>query len=59
MSVAQSKVEQQALGLLRAFERAGRNVKRVVIEGKRIELELVQGDSQDEFDGIDMRHDKT
>jgi uncharacterized protein YkuJ len=50
----------RALSLLRTFEQAGRPVKRVVIDGRKLEFEFVKReDSQDEFDGIDMRHDQT
>lgn len=52
------KLEQQALRMLAAFESAGRSVSRVVIEGRRIELELSKGEDGDEFDRIDMRHGK-
>lgn len=52
-------IAQKALGLLSAFERAGREVSRVSIEGKRIELVLSKPAEQDEFERIDMRHDKT
>lgn len=53
-------VADRALSLLRTFEKAGRPVKRVVIDGRKLEFEFARGeDSQDEFDGIDMRHDQT
>lgn len=52
-------LEQKALSLLNTFERAGKSVSRVVIEGRRIELEIHKGDDVDEFDRIDMRHDQT
>ncbi|MDJ0995625.1 MAG: hypothetical protein QNI90_18745 [Dinoroseobacter sp.] len=51
--------EQKALSLLNAFERAGRAVSRVVVDGRRIELELAPSDDRDEYDRIDMRHGKT
>ena len=51
-------LEDKALSLLAAFERAGRAVNRVVIDGRRIELELASGEDSDEFDRIDMRHGK-
>ncbi|MCF2904632.1 hypothetical protein L0666_06515 [Octadecabacter sp. CECT 8868] len=53
------KPEQRALQMLDAFENAGRAVSRVVIDGRRIEIELLRGDDRDEFDRIDMRHGKT
>ena len=54
-----SKTEQAALSLLKAFESAGQPVSRVIVDGKRIELELAISDDRDEFDRIDMRHGKT
>lgn len=56
--MANSTIEQRALSLLRTFERAGKAVSRVTIEGKRIELVLSQPKEDDEFARIDMRHDK-
>jgi len=52
-------VEQRALSLMHTFESAGKQVCRVTIEGRRIEIELSNGQDADEFDRIDMRHDKT
>lgn len=52
-------LEQKALSLLAAFEHAGRTVTKVVIDGKKIELELAICDASDDFDKIDMRHGKT
>lgn len=57
--VRTTKLEQRALSLLNIFEKAGKTVSRVSIEGRRIELVLSKEDSRDEFDRIDMRHDKT
>lgn len=54
-----TKLEMEALSVLNAFERAGKIVSRVTIDGRRIELELATGENPDEFDRIDMRHDKT
>lgn len=54
-----ASLEKKALGLLKAFEAAGKSVSRVVVDGRRIELELSTGESVDEFDRVDMRHDKT
>ena len=53
------KMEQKALDLLKAFERAGKSVSRITVEGRRIELELSKLVEKDEFAGIDMRNDKT
>lgn len=52
-------VEERALRILRAFEGAGKPVKRVAIDGKRIELEFANEEDSDEFDKIDMRHGET
>ncbi|TNJ48090.1 hypothetical protein [Phaeobacter sp. B1627] len=53
-------VEKKALQYLKTFETDGRVVKRVVIEGKRIELEFeTEPEVISEFDKVDMRHGKT
>jgi hypothetical protein len=57
--MARVTIEDQALRLLNAFERAGKSVGRVTIDGKKIELVLTDPATVDEFDRIDMRHDKT
>jgi len=57
--MTRTKIEDQALRLLNAFERAGKSVGRVTVDGKRIELVLTNPATLDEFDRIDMRHDKT
>lgn len=57
--MAATTLEQKALSLLNAFENAGKNVSRVVVEGRRIEIEIQKSEHRDEFDGIDMRHGKT
>lgn len=54
-----SKVEDKALRVLAAFERAGKPVSRVTIEGRKIEIVLAKGRDPDEFDEIDMRYGKT
>jgi len=54
-----SRIEQRALSLLKAFESAGKAVSRVTVEGKRIELVLSKEREDDEYAGIDMRHDQT
>lgn len=54
-----ASIEQKALGLLKAFENAGKSVSRVMIDGRKIELVLSRAETKDEFDGIDMRHGKT
>jgi hypothetical protein len=54
-----TSLEQKALSLLNAFERAGKSVSSVIIEGKRIEIVIQARDDSDEFDRIDMRHGKT
>jgi len=57
--MAASKIERKALTLLNAFENAGKPVSRVIVDGRRIELELSSIQESDEFDRIDMRHGKT
>jgi len=57
MSVA--KVEQRALSLLTTFEKAGKTVIRVTIEGRKIEIVLSQEQVVDEYERIDMRHGET
>lgn len=54
-----SSVEQRALSLLSSFEKAGRTVSRVTIEGRKIELLLSVGPTADEFERTDMRYHKT
>lgn len=54
-----NKVEHRALRLLNVFESAGKSVSRITIKGRKIEIILSKGQADDEFDGIDMRHDKT
>lgn len=55
--MAGSSIEQKVLGLLNAFERAGKSVTRVTIEGRKIELVLSADKEEDEFARIDMRYD--
>lgn len=57
--MARTTIEERALRLLNAFERAGRSVGRVTVDGKKIELVLVDPATVDEFERINMRHDKT
>lgn len=57
--MARTSIEEKALRLLNSFERAGRTVGRVTIEGRKIELVLTTEQRVDEFERIDMRHDKT
>jgi len=52
-------IEKKALGLLNAFEHAGKSVSRVTIEGRKIEIVLSRPKDNDEFDRIEMRHDQT
>lgn len=56
--MARTSMEEKALRLLSAFERAGRTVGRVTIDGRKIELVLLTEQCADEFERIDMRHDK-
>lgn len=51
-----NKIEAQALSLLKAFEKAGKSVSRVTVDGRRIEIELAKHEDADEFDRIEMRH---
>lgn len=44
---------------LSAFERAGRPVGRVIVDGRKIELDLMSDQPVDDFERIDMRHGKT
>ena len=57
--MARTTIEDKALRLLNAFERAGRTVGRVTVDGRKIELVLASDQPGDEFEGIDMRHGKT
>ena len=57
--MAAATIEQKALGLLKAFEHAGKHVSRITIDGRKIELVLSEPKATDEFDRIDMRHGKT
>ena len=54
-----TNIEQRALRLLDLFERAGKSVSGVTIEGRKIEITFFKGDDSDEFDRIGMRHDQT
>ena len=56
--MARTTIEEKALRLLRTFERAGRSVGRVTVDGKKIEIVFIEPNSLDEFDRINMRHDK-
>ncbi|MBY6089506.1 hypothetical protein [Maritimibacter alkaliphilus] len=57
--MAATSIEQKALGLLEAFERSGRAVRAVTIDGRKISLVLLGQQQDDEFDRIDMTHGKT
>ncbi len=54
-----TNIEQKALGLLKAFENAGKTVSRVAIDGRKIEIVLIVNKDADEYEGINMRYDKT
>ena len=56
--MAQAKIEDKALRLLAAFEGAGKSVGRVTIDGKKIELVLVEQGQVDEFKRVDMTYGK-
>jgi hypothetical protein len=57
--MARTTIEEKALRALAAFERAGRSVSRVTLDGRKIEFVLKSRDEADEFERIDMRHGKT
>lgn len=57
--IMSAAIEQKALGLVKAFERAGKLVSRVTVDGRKIELVLMSEQPADEFERIDMRHGKT
>lgn len=57
--MAASKLEQKAISLLNTLEKAGKTVSRIAIQGTRIEVVFDRSETEDEFDGIDMRHGKT
>lgn len=56
--MAQAKIEDKALRCVAAFERAGKSVGRVTIDGKKIELILVESRQDDEFERVDMKYGK-
>ena len=56
--MARTTIEEKALRALAAFEKAGKSVSRVTLEGRKIELVLNSRDEADEFEGLDMRHGK-
>lgn len=57
--MAQAKIEDKALRLLTAFERAGKSVGRVTVNGKKIELVLVEPSQVDDFEKVEMTYGKT
>ncbi|MEX5563241.1 hypothetical protein SM764_07450 [Pseudophaeobacter sp. 1A16562] len=57
--MAGTTIEQKAIGLLNAFERAGKAVARISVEGRKIEIILSKPTPKDEYERIDMRHGKT
>lgn len=56
--MARTTIEEKALRALAAFEKAGRSVSRVTLDGRKIELVLKTPDEVDEFERIEMRHGK-
>ena len=58
-AMARKTIEEKALNLLHTFERAGRPVGRVTVDGKKIEIVFTAPNSPDEFERLNMRHDKT
>ncbi|MCF3595461.1 hypothetical protein LZG00_15825 [Rhodobacteraceae bacterium LMO-12] len=57
--MAATTIVKKALAMLNTFERAGKSVSRVIVEGRKIEIVLLETKENDEFDGIDMHHGKT
>ena len=57
--MARITTEEKALSLVNAFERSGRVIGRVTIDGRKIELVMASDQPADEFERIDMRHGKT
>jgi hypothetical protein len=53
-----SNIETKALSIIEAFERSGKKVSRVILDGRRIEVELVCVEDQDSFAHFDMRYGK-
>lgn len=45
---------QRAVSLVEAMESRGKTVRRVIVDGRRIELELANGEPVDDFDAVDM-----
>ena len=52
--VMQAKIEDKALRLMAAFERAGKSVGRITIDGRKIELVSDDPGRADEFERVDM-----
>lgn len=52
------KTEDRALKYVHAFERDGKTVRKVLIDGRKIELTLDDGTALDEFDAVDMSREK-
>ena len=50
--MTRTKIEDQALRLLNAFERAGKSVGRVTVDGKEIELFLANPATMDDIKGL-------
>lgn len=55
MTAQPTATDRRALALVREAEAAGYRVRRVVIEGKRVEIEFSTGnDDPDDFQLVDM-----
>ena len=56
MTSQPTATDRRALAIVREAEEAGRRVRRVVIEGKRVEIEFAPDkDDPDEFQLTDLR----
>ena len=56
--MASSTIEQKALRALAAFEKAGKSVSRVTLEGRKIEIVFSTEKEPDEFERIEMTYGK-
>ena len=51
-----TSIQTQALNMVTQLEKSGRPVKRIILEGKRIEIEMANPkDELDEFDQLEMK----
>ena len=52
MPTARTSTEQRALEMARQLRKDGETIRRVVVEGRRIEIELVQGETVQKIDEV-------